>query len=543
MEFCPLNVRMHGVTGVWIKPYSGSRCLERSSHLSGVRLSAAQVRLVYRSIASLFINPHYFALPGFNLTKDLMPESLNDSRRDFLKAAAALPAVAAAPWARAQGSTTSPTSETTASTGPDIAPVDRVFITNEDSNTISVINPASNTVDTTINLTSFDEDARPPFRFVTGGVMPTHAAMIHKPLYHGCIDAHGAVPNPDGTLLATSGRGSSNIYLIDVVNRRVVGNAANPQAGPTTNPERLSSGLLLGREPHEPTFTRNGKELWVTLRGEDRIAILDVTQAQRQLTGSGAGSSTAVRAHVSTLNGPAQVWFSKDGLLAFVISQKLAQLEILQVNPDANGYSRPKRLRLIDLSAQDKPAFTPFQKLTPDGRQMWLSHKLADAVSIVSITDPGTVLATIALGDMARPNHLEFVDNARGQVTYMSLARVDDGGPNGAASSRLAIIDRSVPQAQQKVVGLVYTGGREAHGLWTNPANNLLYVAHEQDELPGTPNAGQVVCSAFDVSSPLQPKLITQIPLGALKLPSGELRNKKSINLVYVRPGTKGQTA
>jgi hypothetical protein len=45
------------------------------------------------------------------------------------------------------------------------------------------------------------------------------------------------------------------------------------------------------------------------------------------------------------------------------------------------------------------------------------------------------------------------------------------------------------------------------------------------------------------VSAPLQPRLITQIPLGFLKLPSGELRNKKSINLVYVRPGTRGQTA
>ncbi len=68
-------------------------------------------------------------------------------------------------------------------------------------------------------------------------------------------------------------------------------------------------------------------------------------------------------------------------------------------------------------------------------------------------------------------------------------------------------------------------------------------MTHEQDELPGTPNAGQTVCSAFDVSNPLQPKLITQIPLGVLKLPSGELRNEKSINLVYVRPGTRGQTA
>ncbi len=472
-----------------------------------------------------------------------MNQALNDSRRDFLKAAAALPAVAAAPWALAQGPVAMPAPPMVVSTGPDIAPADRVFITNEDSNTISVINPMSNTVDTTINLTSFDEDARPPFRFVTGGVMPTHAAMIHKPLYHGCIDAHGAVPNPDGTLLATSGRGSSNIYLIDAVNRRVLGNVANPQAGASTNPERLSSGILLGREPHEPTFTRNGKELWVTLRGEDRIAILDVDQATRQLTGQGAAPSQAIRAYVPTLNGPAQVWFSKDGMLAFVISQKVAQLEILQVNPDAKGHSRPKRLRLVDLSAQDKPAFTPFQKLSPDGSQMWLSHKLADAVSIVSVKDPGSVLATLPLGEMARPNHLEFVDNAQGQVTYMSLARVDDGGPNGAASSRLAIIDRSVPLAQQKVVGMVYTGGREAHGLWTNPANNLLYVAHEQDELPGTPNAGQVVCSAFDVSTPLQPKLITQIPLASLKLPSGELRNKKSINLVYVRPGSKGQTA
>ena len=466
----------------------------------------------------------------------------NDTRRDFLKSAAALSAAAAAPWASAQSS---PAAQPTppAIAKADIAPQDRVFITNEDSNTICVINPTSNTVESTINLTSFDEDARPPFRFVTGGVMPTHAAMIHKPLYHGCVDAHGAVPNPDGTLLATSGRGSSNIYLIDAVSRRVVGNTANPQAGPTTGPERLSSGILLGREPHEPTFTRSGKELWVTLRGEDRIAIIDVALATQLLTSPNGVPAQAVRAYIPTLNGPAQVWFSKDGTLAFVISQKTAQLDILQVNPDAKGYSRPKRLRLVDLSAQDKPAFTPFQKLSPDGSQMWLSHKLADAVSIVSVKDPGTVLATLPLGELARPNHLEFVDNARGQVTYMSLARVDDGGPNGAASSRLAIIDRSVPLAQQKVVGMVYTGGREAHGLWTNPANNLLYVAHEQDELPGTPNAGQVVCSAFDVSNPLQPQLITQIPLGALKLPSGELRNKKSINLVYVRPGTKGQTA
>ena len=93
------------------------------------------------------------------------------------------------------------------------------------------------------------------------------------------------------------------------------------------------------------------------------------------------------------------------------------------------------------------------------------------------------------------------------------------------------------------MVGSFFSRGREAHGLWTNPSNTLLYVAHEQDELPGGPNAGQTVTCAFDVTNPLAPKFIAQIPLGSLVLPSGELRNKKSINLVYVRPGHRGQTA
>jgi hypothetical protein len=144
---------------------------------------------------------------------------------------------------------------------------------------------------------------------------------------------------------------------------------------------------------------------------------------------------------------------------------------------------------------------------------------------------------------MARPNHLEFVENARGQVVYVSLARVDDGGPGGVASSQIAIIDRSAPPGARKVVGTFFSHGREAHGLWTNPAHTLLYVAHEQDELPGTPNGGQTVATAFDVTDPFRPRFIAQIPLGALALPSGPLRNKKSINLVYVRPGARSQTA
>ena len=453
---------------------------------------------------------------------------MNANRREILKYTAAAAAAAALPASFAQNATGS------------IDARDRVFVTNEDSNTLVVIDPRTNTVETTINLTSFDEDARPPFRYITAGIAPTHAAMIHKPLYHGCIDAHGAVPSPDGRLLATSGRGSSNIYLIDAVEKRVIGNTPNPAAGPTTNPERLSSGILLGREPHEPTFSRNGKELWVTLRGENRIAILDVDRALRQLRGSDVSS---VRQFLPTLNGPAQVWFNREGSLAFVASQKVAKVDVFRVNLGADGHSQPKRLTTLDISEQDKLGFTPFMKTTPDGNEVWFSHKLADTLSCRSTREGFDLLDSVSLGAMGRPNHVEFVANGKGSVVYASLARVDDSGPGGVASSQIAIIDRSAKTGNRKMTGSFFSHGRESHGLWTNPENTLLYVAHEQDELPGTPNAGQTVCSAFDVSDPFKPNFIAQIALGNLALPSGGLRNKKSINLVYVRPGVKGQTA
>ena len=73
---------------------------------------------------------------------------MNEQRREFLKTATAGALAAAIPGvAGAQGGPAG------TNTG------DRVFIANEDSNTISVIDPRPNPVDHTINLTHFDEDA------------------------------------------------------------------------------------------------------------------------------------------------------------------------------------------------------------------------------------------------------------------------------------------------------------------------------------------------------------------------------------------------
>lgn len=418
---------------------------------------------------------------------------------------------------------------------PSARPGDLVYVTNEDSNTMTVIDPVTNTVKGTVNLTSFDEDPRPPFQFVTGGVMPAHAAMTAKPLYHGAIHLHGAAPSPDQRLIASTGRGSSNVYLIDTQEMSLVGNRPNPRASAKTNSRLLTSGVLVGREPHEPTFSRNGRELWVALRGEDRLAILDAGKAGAVSSGA---DGNAIRMFLPTLLGPSQAWFSKDGSLAFVISQKVPQIEVFRTNVGEDGFSRPTRLRTIDISAQDPFGFTPFQKLAPDAGEMWFSHKLADAVSSRAIGGEQQLLDHVVIGGAGRPNHIEFVENRNGKVVYVTLARVDDDGPNGVASSRIVIIDRSAPPGQRGVVGTFFSHGRDSHGIWTNPANDRLYVCHEQDELPGTPHAGEGVVSVFDVSEPLSPKLVTRIPVGHLELPSGTLRNKKSINLIYVRPGS-----
>jgi len=63
------------------------------------------------------------------------------------------------------------------------------------------------------------------------------------------------------------------------------------------------------------TITRNGKELWVAVRGKDGIAIPDAEAAVKESEGVRAD---AVRQYLPTINGPTQVWFSADGSFAFM---------------------------------------------------------------------------------------------------------------------------------------------------------------------------------------------------------------------------------
>ncbi len=354
---------------------------------------------------------------------------------------------------------------------------DKVFTANEDSNTVTVIDPETNTVETTIDLTGFDP--RIPFD-------PTKplSSMHHRPLYNGAIDVHGMDASPDGRLIAVAARGSSNVYLIDAANLEKIG---NPQ------------GIMVGREPHVPTFTHDGKKLWVTVRGSNYIAVIDVDFALKN-------NRDRFQWRIPTLEGPSMVEFSHDGKLAFVGSQKEAKLQVLDV-------AKKKPVATIDLQEHDPLRFTPFLKLSPDGSEVWLTHKLSDSVGVISAREPFDYLKQIELPSGSRPNHVEFVGN----YVYVSLAQVNAT----TQSSSIAIIDREA----KAIVSIIESHGIEAHGIWANPDGTRVYIGHEQSN----------DVTVFDTTDPALPVFVAKIPLGSLKMPNGELPNTKPIDVVYNR--------
>jgi len=72
----------------------------------------------------------------------------------------------------------------------------------------------------------------------------------------------------------------------------------------------------------------------VAVRGEDRIAILDMEWTVRQ---AGGADAQAIRSYVTTINGPARVWFNATETISYVVSQKVSKIDVFRVNPTRRG--------------------------------------------------------------------------------------------------------------------------------------------------------------------------------------------------------------
>ena len=135
------------------------------------------------------------------------------------------------------------------------SPTDRVYTADQNSNTVSVINPATDTLLGQIRL---------------GNPRPD----VLSPLYKGEINVHGLGYSPDHRTLLVISNGSNAVTFVDTDSNKVKGTA------------------YIGRSPHEGFFTPNGKEAWVVVRGENYISVIDpktYKEIRRIETTSGPG--------------------------------------------------------------------------------------------------------------------------------------------------------------------------------------------------------------------------------------------------------------
>jgi len=289
--------------------------------------------------------------------------------------------------------------------GPEISTHDRVYSADQTSNTVSVINPATNTLLGVIQLGD-----------------PVPASIL--PLYKGQLLVHGLGFSPDHRTLAVVSIGSNSVTMVDTATNTV------------------KATVYVGRSPHEGFFTPSGKELWVAVRGEDYVSIIE-SVAMKEVR------------RVRTANGPAMILFSPDGRYAFVPSSFTPELDVV----DTRSYQVIARVH------QASP-FSPNLAVSADGMQVWFTLKDTGRTQIISARPPFEPLATLATGPIT--NHVSCVDNAHGHFAYVTV-----GGINVVkVYSRLAPFP---------LVATIPTGDLP-HGIWPSGDGSRIYVGLENSD-------------------------------------------------------------
>ena len=293
-----------------------------------------------------------------------------------------------------------------AASSPDI-PVshkDRVYGAEQFSNTVSVTDPASNTLVGVIRL---------------GDPQPGNLS----PLYKGQVLTHGMGFSPDHRTLIVVNIASNSVAFIDTA----------------TNAIRHIT--YVGRSPHEAFFTPDGSEVWVTVRGEDYVSVLD-------------GATFHEKARIQTPAGPGMTIFSPDGRYGYVCSS---------FNPETDVFTVADH-KLVGKVVQASP-FCPNIAATPDGSQVWFTLKDSGKTQVFDAHPPFTVLKTLDTGPIT--NHVNFVRNAKGQFAYVTV-----GGLNQVKVFRTDNFDQ---------VATIPTGNLP-HGIWPSGDGTRVYVGLENSD-------------------------------------------------------------
>ena len=240
---------------------------------------------------------------------------------------------------------------------------DRVYAAEQFSNTVSVTDPASNTLLGVIRL---------------GDPQPGN----FSPLYRGQVLVHGMGFSPDRRTIAVVSIGSNSVTFIDTATNTV------------------KHTTYVGRSPHEAFFTPDGKEVWVTVRGEDYVAVLD-------------GTTYEEKTRIKVPNGPGMQIFSPDGKYGYVCSSFTPETTVVSVADH----------RIVGQVKQESP-FCPNIAATPDGTQVWFTLKDVGKTQVFNARPPFDLLKTLDTGPIT--NHVNFARNANGIFAYVTVGGLNE---------------------------------------------------------------------------------------------------------------------
>lgn len=236
-------------------------------------------------------------------------------------------------------------------------PTDRVYTADQNTNTVSVINPASNALLGQIRL---------------GNQRPD----ILSPLYKGEINVHGLGFSPDHKTLIAISNGSNSVAFIDTASNKVKGIT------------------YVGRSPHEGFFSADGKEVWVVVRGENYISVIDPATLKETR-------------RIETAAGPGMVLFHPNGKLAFVVHSFTAEVDVI----DVAAHKVIKRIPVVS-------PFSPFLQITPNAKELWMTHKDVGKVTRIDL-ESLEVKSVFDTGFIT--NHIGFAKTAQGTRAYVTL--------------------------------------------------------------------------------------------------------------------------
>jgi len=252
-----------------------------------------------------------------------------------------------------------------AASAPDIAisARDRVYLADQSSNTVSVVDPASEKLLGIIRLGD-----------------PTPGNL--SPLYKGQLLVHGMGFSPDHRTLDVVSIGSNSVAFIDTATNRV------------------KHITYVGRSPHEAMFTPDGKEVWVTVRGENYVEVLDGTTYEPKL-------------NIPVPNGPGMTIFSPGGAYGYVCSSFTPQTVVI----DTTSH------QVVGRVTQASP-FCPDIAATPDGSQVWFTLKDVGKTQVFNAKPPFNEIALLDTGPIT--NHVNIVRNAHGQFAYVTIGGLNE---------------------------------------------------------------------------------------------------------------------